>query len=403
MRREWKWFAAVLTMAAVIGISGTYAYFSDTLVVTNRIATGDVNISLKEYECSERGEVPYSDPKKVMPGDVISKIPRITNDAQPCWIRVKVLCSDDREDLEGLSYKEIKGISGNWVKRGAYYYYTKILEKFESVDFFDEISIPSQWTEAHASQKLAMTIQADAIQAKNFRPDFTAMSPWGNQEIELCIHERNGKVTCRKENVQLSVVFHGKAHKLMSVPDDFFINFKTAMPGDTFRDSAAVSNTTEKEAEIFFRTGTQKQDAEQRRMLKEMQLMIAMNGKILYTGNLLAENMRENVSLGVFKPGQSGRLDFAVKVPEKWKNAYALKEAAVKWIFTVNESEEADISAKPENSVSGKPEQKTWEVQKTDAVKTKDETSLTGYFLAAAASLLTVLYVSGRKKGGRDK
>ena len=148
--------------------------------------------------------------------------------------------------------KEMKGISKDWVKRGEYYYYTKILEKSDSVDFFEKIAIPSYWTEEHASRRLSMTVQADAIQAKNFRPDFAAMSPWGNQEIELCVHERNGKLTCRKENVRLSVVFHGKAHKLMSVPDDFFINFQAAMPGDTFRDSVTVSNTTEKDAEIFF-------------------------------------------------------------------------------------------------------------------------------------------------------
>ena len=70
-----------------------------------------------------------------MPGDVVSKIPRIINAAQPCWVRVRVFCSDDGEDMEGLSYKEMKGISKDWVKRGEYYYYTKILEKSDSVDF----------------------------------------------------------------------------------------------------------------------------------------------------------------------------------------------------------------------------------------------------------------------------
>lgn len=407
MRRRWKRVAAVLSLAAVISISGTYAYFSDTLTVTNHIVTGDIDISLKEYELTKNGEIPYRNSKKVMPGDVVSKIPRIINAAQPCWVRVRVFCSDDGEDMEGLSCKEMKGISKDWVKRGEYYYYTKILEKSDSVDFFEKIAIPSYWTEEHASRRLSMTVQADAIQAKNFRPDFAAMSPWGNQEIELCVHERNGKLTCRKENVRLSVVFHGKAHKLMSVPDDFFINFQAAMPGDTFRDSVTVSNTTEKDAEIFFRTGTQKQNAEQLRMLNEMQLMIAMNGKTLYTGNLKAEGMQKNVSLGVFKPGQSGRLDFAVKVPAEWKNSYALKEASVKWIFTVNESEDGNHSAKPKSTISPGLNQKALESasesQKPAMVKTGDETAIAGYLLFAFISLAVVFCVLGRRKGGREK
>ena len=55
MRRRWKRVAAVLSLAAVISISGTYAYFSDTLTVTNHIVTGDIDISLKEYELTKMG------------------------------------------------------------------------------------------------------------------------------------------------------------------------------------------------------------------------------------------------------------------------------------------------------------------------------------------------------------
>lgn len=407
MRRGWKGLAAFLSIAAILSISGSYAYFSDTLTVTNRIAVGDVDISLKEFELSEKGEIPYRNPKKVLPGDKISKIPRITNEAQPCWIRAKITYSedapDDRENPEGLSELLISGTDKNWVKRGEYYYYTKILERGSAVDLFREISIPSSWKEEHASQKFAVTIQADAVQARNFQPDFTAMSPWGNQEIELCVHERDGKLTCRKENVKLSVTFHGKAHKLMSVSDDFFSNFGKAMPGDTFRDTVAVSNTTAKEAEIFFRTGIKEQSREQIQMLSEMQLAIAMNGKLLYEGNLRAENMEKGVSLGSFQPGQTGKLEFVVKVPSEWKNAYALREAAVQWIFTVHESDaETKIPENTTEKTTADPEQRTVQSRKSEKVKTGDETLLAGYLLLTAGSVLIVVVAVRKRKGGRN-
>ena len=49
MGRRIKITAAVLA-AALLGLTGTYGFFSDTLKVTNHIALGDVNIGLREFE-----------------------------------------------------------------------------------------------------------------------------------------------------------------------------------------------------------------------------------------------------------------------------------------------------------------------------------------------------------------
>ena len=54
----------------------------------NNLALGDVNISLKEYRRKNQREYPYQNPQIVLPGDTVSKIPRITNKAEPCWVRV---------------------------------------------------------------------------------------------------------------------------------------------------------------------------------------------------------------------------------------------------------------------------------------------------------------------------
>lgn len=85
--------------------------------------------------------------------------------------------------------------------------------------------------------------------------------------------------------MDLSVEFKGEAHKLVSVPGDFFVNLGTAMPGDHFEDVVDVSNTTEKEAELFFYTAVKGQDSSQLELLKGIQLMIFMNDKKTVQGN----------------------------------------------------------------------------------------------------------------------
>ena len=43
-------FAAAAAAITLLGLTGVYGYFSDSLTVTNHIALGDVNIDLKEYQ-----------------------------------------------------------------------------------------------------------------------------------------------------------------------------------------------------------------------------------------------------------------------------------------------------------------------------------------------------------------
>ena len=319
--------AALLCMA-----TGAYGYFSDSLEIKNHITMGDIRINMTEFARKGNGEVKYRDPAYIFPGERISKIPRIKNRALPCWIRAHISYGSDKDDMEMLSDRNIEGISSGWIKRGDYYYYTKVLKKQESVDLFQSVSVPAVWTEEHGGQKLSVTVQA-----ANFKPDFTAMSPWGNQEIQDCVHETNGTMTCKKGERKLSVEFQGKAHKLIAVPDDFFANLETAMPGDVLTDTVKVSNTTKNDAEIFFRISTEGRTKEKLDMLKNICFQIAMGEKVLYTGTLDAAKLQKNHSLGVFKSKASGELKFLLEIPKEWDNAWALKKTDVSWIFSVQD------------------------------------------------------------------
>ena len=83
--------AAGILVTAVSTISGSYAYYQDSVTVTNHISTGDVNIGIQEYEKDGDTEKVYEGPADgiVLPSQSISKIPRITNYAETCYIRVK--------------------------------------------------------------------------------------------------------------------------------------------------------------------------------------------------------------------------------------------------------------------------------------------------------------------------
>ena len=122
-----KHLKALLAGAAVAGsilaCTAAYARFSDSVTVTNHISVGDINISLRELEKKDGREMKYQDRRIVLPGDEISKIPRITNHSEPCWVRVKISYTDDLDGLDGpegrvfLLYQE----AGTGRQRGYFY------------------------------------------------------------------------------------------------------------------------------------------------------------------------------------------------------------------------------------------------------------------------------------------
>lgn len=393
-----KLMAFLIAGAAITGLCGTYAAFVDSVTVNNHISTGIVDIRLDEFQEENGKLVAYQNEKIVLPGEQISKIPRVTNKGEPCYVRAKLVYEGDTEELEGLSDENVSGFSEDWVKKGEYYYYTKILDKKESVDIFDTLSIPETWTEAHSDQALSLTVRTDAIQAANFDPDFSAMSPWGDRIIELAVKEQDGEVQETQKNVKLSVEFDGKAHKLIAAPEDFFSNIPTAMPGDIFTDSVALSNTTDQEAELFFRTALKNQDAEQLDLLNNLGLEISYKDQVIYSGDLKAEDMKGYISLGKYQPGDTGELDFKVTVPKELNNAYALRDADVQWIFTVREKEnpEQPNTGTGVSPNGGSPVEHG--VSSVSPAKTGDESPIIAFVIIGASAATVAVIIMKRRK-----
>lgn len=393
---------AAAAAAAVLGLTGTYGYFSDTMKVTNVISLGDVNIGLKEYEKKGTVRTVYKGARRVLPGETVSKIPEITNYAKPCWVRARIFYQNDRKDTEGFGDGMLLGIPENWIRRGEYYYYTKVLKRNEKIHLFENLRIPETWTEEHQGQKLEVMVQAEAIQADNFLPDFSGMSPWGNQKIQVCVHKKEGAPSCQREKTRLTVEFNGKAHKLMAVPGDFFSNFGRAMPGDALQDTIQISNTTDQKAEILFRTQVEKKDSEGLELLQGIGLCISMEGKVLYQGTLDSPELQKLHSLGNYEPGSSGKMEFTLSIPEKWDNAYALREAEVQWIFEVKEEEKQN----PEDRLSEKLQETAGKhhiSSKKSAVKTGDSANAEQQLLVGTLSGMLAITLLFRRKGGGQK
>lgn len=397
--------AGAVIAGSILACTAAYARFSDSVTVTNHIAVGDINISLRELEKKDGKEMKYQDRRIVLPGDEISKIPRITNHSEPCWVRVKISYTDDLEGLDGLDDRNLTGMSPRWIRKGEYFYYTRKLEQGDSVDIFTGVTVPSQWDESYQDKKLGITIVADAVQAANFAPDFRAMSPWGNQKILRCIHDTNGLVVQKKSPVDLKVKFEGNAHKLIAAPEDFFSGFSTAMPGDVFHDSVEIRNTTEHAAEIFFRTSPECKSVKDQEFLKKLKLVITMNHKKLYSGDLLAVSLNKAVSLGEFSSGEKGNMRFEVTVPAELDNLYALRAADVKWIFSVEEDQETlETSPVPRRNdrkeATERASGNNSSSVRTTPVKTGDESPVLLFALMAGMALLTcslTLWKGGRK------
>lgn len=201
----------------------------------------------------------------------------------------------------------------------------------------------------------------------------------------------------QKEKTKLSVEFNGQAHKLLSVPGDFFVNMGTAMPGDKFQDTVTVSNTTDQEAEILFRTAVEGQNKSQTELLKGVKLTVDMDDTRLYEGTLDSPGLSKNHSLGKFSPDEKGKLRFSLSIPSEWDNSYALRDAEVQWIFTVNEnSEKKTGSGKSEASGHKK-------AQKVSSVKTGDFSQPEAAFMILLSSGAVILTVFICRKGGRRK
>lgn len=333
VRRRKKEGAALLT-AAVLLIVGTCdvlaAVRSYSMETENHIFTGDVAISLEEYELDENGaEVPYRDGKQVVPGQTVDKIVKITNEAEPVWIRAEALCRGAESTFEEMA----GGISEKWVRRGKYYYYTEPAASEEAICFFRTITIPAEWDEHEEGQTFYVEITAQAVQAANFTPDFSQEDPWFGIPVEACIHDRR-RLSEGEEQEEYTVIFENGSEGFVKTGEDFFSNFRELMPGDRVKDSVEVGSRYSGKVDIWFRTDQLEQTEEEKQLLQQLRLTVRNGEKQIYDGPLSGGDLESGILLAQgLGRGESRCLSYEIHMPEELNNFYAVRETGVKWIF----------------------------------------------------------------------
>lgn len=376
-----KIFLVGVFLTLVMFISGIYAFTNlSILSIKNEINTGAVKIELQEYTVSNGTETLYdeSDSEKVMPGQVISLIPRVSNIGDPCYIRAKV--SYSKEDSELVNVDRIDNVSDDWIKKGEYWYYKPILQSGKKIDIFKTFTIPTDMPNDYQGKEIQVIITAEAIQADSFKPDFDSESPWNKVKVQKASDDvyKFDKV---QMNTNAKIEYENNAQQYIEVPENFLGKLGHLVPGEVVEQDINLNNSTSKEIEYFV---TVKKESglsdKQLNLLKNLKLSISVDNKAVYEGNLYDI---DKISLGKYLSKQSDKAKFTVKMPEELGNEYSVLNTSINWLFSVDGKDPVIPKKDPEV------------VPSPQTGDTKIQIALT-VFLISAIGLIIVLIVERR-------
>ncbi len=156
--------------------------------VTTTIRSGEVRIRMHRYG-DEKKEKGWEDLEHILPGQKITMITEIENLGENCLIRYQ-MTAEAKSNRE-IPISSFSGIPGNCVRKGEYFYHTDVVKHGETVRLFTAFTLPETW-EQGGEEEIRIHVAADAIQSRNFTPDFTSEHPWGDQVIRKSLRE-NGR------------------------------------------------------------------------------------------------------------------------------------------------------------------------------------------------------------------
>lgn len=189
------------------------------------------------------------------------------------------------------------------------------------------------------------------------------------------------------DKVPSNIKLVGEAEGIVFIPgDEPFLNKMDMLPGDSVGRELIFENNYDKAYELFLKaervTPNEKDD-----LLNKLELQIVYDNKVIYQGPASGEDgLKNNISLGKFKPGDKSKLYAVVKLDGKTVgNEYKNKLAQVDWIFTAVADKETIID-------------KEEEVQTFMGVKTGD-LGIAGIVVALIISGFIVVIIKKDKRG----
>lgn len=340
---------AFLSVSLFLSSSATvvYAMSKQTEVKDNgEINTGIVSIEILDKNNSSR--------ENLLPGGVYSFANTVKNTGYPCWIRSKV--TSDNSLFDVLNPNSYKNISDDWVlKNDGWMYKKTVLKAGEESTPYEGLNIPKNLTKEQ-SKDGTTNYTVEAIQAQNMTPNFTKDSPWG--EVTIKKNEKQGNTTVHEvesKNASFDIQYDDKSKELITNQKQFLASLPLMMPGDTFTNTAKLSNNSDKERKIYFKASQKNND-----FLDQMTFVIKADGKEIYSGKMTSEELEKGILVADLKPNEKKNIDFTISVPSSVDNAFSLDKTPVQWQFLTEDADEPqpkpDDQNKPNPPV--KPENK---------------------------------------------
>lgn len=172
----------VVCCAALIA-SGTLAFYSAEETAKNVMATGKLDIDLKE---ETDGGQPWPDGgfENIMPGMDVTKIVYGENTGtMDVWLRVKLAKTiTPAEGVEAeLNFEQITLDinTADWTEKDGYYYYNKALKPGEkSVPLFTNVHFGEKLGNEYMNARAEIEVRMQAVQASNNGDSALTASGW---------------------------------------------------------------------------------------------------------------------------------------------------------------------------------------------------------------------------------
>ena len=314
----------------IMMITGVYAITIQT--TSTAISTGTVDIEIKNYKLNdENNEVEFENTEILYPGSTTSYIPKVVNWGDDCYLRIKVNYIDNGTNFEDY----VTGFSNKFTRNGEYYYYDGVVRSGEIIKLFDTITIPSDIQNSAADKDVIIKIYAEAVQERNFEPDYSSNSPWG--DIVPTANAQNTINVDVDDEMTIVIRYQDTSANDIQIKDNFLERLKNLMPGDSFSDSMVIKNNNSERIKYYLEINTEEKNELEKRLLEQIALKVTSeNGDVIYNGKLLLDN---KLFLKEIEPGEENKFEFAVSVPNELSNEYTRLNPNLILTFSDNHNE----------------------------------------------------------------
>lgn len=303
--------------------------------ILSHLETGGVKIGIETLNYKEGTFTKLPQEVIVDCDKPVSYVPRITNHGATCYLRIRFVAKAGTEELELTDH--LQDIQDGWLSKGEYLYYQKPVGYGKSVDVCQSFQLPEEW-DFYQDKVLQIQAEADALQAKNFIPDFTSETPWGDLVVTASRIEADNRLEAvepvgddlqEMEGNPCSVVADREKGRVMEQGD--FFSHVMFLPGDSRRESLQLSNQETRRIQILLKAEWEKSP-----FLDRIQLKID-NGDGFYDGILTGAQLRDYRLLATLDPGETKTVDVTLSFPESADNPYQQSSDDIRWFFAIKE------------------------------------------------------------------